>query len=128
MRRGRCYWVALPASLFDAPLFGRVAGRGQRSVHIVLRQHDADFFDREHGLLCPSNQDAFRFDARLDDFLKLFRRLGGNCFCLCSITPMKMYGEIPKVRSHVCGIHYFGLSVGRFTWLNAQAVAPGVFL
>jgi hypothetical protein len=128
MRWGRCYWVALPALLFDAPLFGRVAGRGERSVHIVLRQHDADLFNSEHGLLRASNQNAFGFDACLDDFLKLFRRLCGNRFCLGRVTPVKMYGEIPKVRSHVCGIHYFGLSVGRFTWLNAQAVAPGVFL
>jgi len=38
---------------------------------------------------------------------------------------MKMDGEIPEVRSHVRGIHYLGFSVGRFTWLHAQAETPG---
>jgi hypothetical protein len=39
-----------------------------------------------------------------------------------------MYGEIPKVRSDVCGIHYLGFSVSRFAWLHTQAEAPAVTL
>lgn len=114
----------IPA-LLNPPLFGGVARRGQRAVHIILRQHDADFFDREHGLLRSCDEDTFGLIG-LDDFLELFRGLRSDRFRFRGVAPVKMYGEIAEVRGYVRGIHYLGFTCGRFTWLNTQAEAPAV--
>ena len=126
MRAPLCYLTR--QALFNTPFFGGVTSGGERAVDIVLGQHDADFFDREHGLLRFSHQDALGLDARLDDLLELFGGLRGNYFCLGSVTPVKMNCEIPKVRGYVCGIHDLGFSVGRFTRLYTQAETPAANL
>jgi hypothetical protein len=64
----------------------------------------------------------------LEDFLELLGRLRGNGFRLGGVSPMKMHCEIAEVCGYVGRIHDLGFSVGRFTWLHAQAEAPGVGL